>query len=507
MSADRPRRRRAELGFGLLVAVALLPLCAAHYLPIQDLPQHAAAVRVLHDFDTPRFAFQRFFELSLLSTQYLSVYLVGALLASVFGVVAALKLVIAVSIAALPYALRAVLRSLGKPGVYALFALPLTYNSQLMLGFLNFSAGLPLMFWGLKLALDLRRRRSWRAEVLLATVSLACFFTHVVPFAVLVVSAAAIALDREIKVVLRRVAPLGPALIAFALWSRWAPAGRVFSGLLSGGVASEGPPISVRIAELPLWLNDVLPGNADEIALCATLACIVATLICGRAGLKSFAPGTRRLFLLPPAAALAYFALPSSAGFIWPIHARFALLTLLLAIPLLPSITALPLRGVTALACLGTMLEAGAVFTAFRSVEREEEAGLREVLEELPFGVRVAGLIYDPSSRYLAFSPFLHAVAWAQVERGGAVMFTFAEFPISPFRFRAEQRPPAVPPRWEWLPSRVDTRRDLAFYDYVLTRRAPRRLPGWQRAHSGGDWALWRPEPRVAVGSGGFLNE
>ena len=34
-----------------------------------------------------------------------------------------------------------------------------------------------------------------------------------------------------------------------------------------------------------------------------------------------------------------------------------------------------------------------------------------------------------------------------QAKKGGAVMFTFADFPQSPFRFREDNRPPRVPPR------------------------------------------------------------
>ena len=60
-----PRRKRAafELIFALGAVSSALPLFVARYVPIQDLPQHVAAVRVLHDYHTPGFGFDRFFEL------------------------------------------------------------------------------------------------------------------------------------------------------------------------------------------------------------------------------------------------------------------------------------------------------------------------------------------------------------------------------------------------------------------------------------------------------------
>src|SRR5690606_20099205 len=68
--------------FALSVA-CVWPIFYVRYVPIQDLPQHLAAVRVLHDFDDPLLAFSRFFELDLWRTQYLAYYVVADLLCHV----------------------------------------------------------------------------------------------------------------------------------------------------------------------------------------------------------------------------------------------------------------------------------------------------------------------------------------------------------------------------------------------------------------------------------------
>ena len=93
--------------------------------------------------------------------------------------------------------------------------------------------------------------------------------------------------------------------------------------------------------------------------------------------------------------------------------------------------------------------EVGRAFVAF---DRDEVGALDEAIAAMPEGARVAGLIFDRGSREVKFSPFIHSVAWVQAENGGAVMFTFADFPQSPFTFRDGHRPPRVPPRWEWMP-------------------------------------------------------
>ena len=63
-SQANPQLLRALVFFGA-VAFMVWPLCATHTLPIEDVPQHLAAVRVLHSFHDARFAFEQYFELTL----------------------------------------------------------------------------------------------------------------------------------------------------------------------------------------------------------------------------------------------------------------------------------------------------------------------------------------------------------------------------------------------------------------------------------------------------------
>jgi hypothetical protein len=491
-----PRRLALELAFAVAALSLAGPLFVTGYVPIQDLPQHVAAVRVLHDFHSPLFGFERWFEVHWASTQYVAVYFAAHLLAYLIGPVVATKTVLGASLVALPYALRALLQSLHRPVSYALLVVPLVYNTQLVLGFLNFVMGLPLMLFGLALFVRYREQPTRARLIALSVVATLCFLSHVVPYGMLLLAALALSERRQL---LRGALPFAPSLLLASAWSASTPAGRAFSTLsTSGALFASREPLASRIAEASFWLNDVLWTHEDEHALVGTIALVGIVVVAGAVvrfrhrSERNLAPRLRWFALLAPLCALLYLTLPSSYGFIWPIHARFVVLAGLFAIPLLPP-TPPGVRSAVAAAALALSLYViHAVGRAFAESAELEYAGLAHVIDRIPYGSRTAGLIYDPGSRFVRFSPFLHAVAWVQAERGGAVMFTFADFPASPFTFREDNRPPRVPPRWEWLPTRVAPARDLGFYEYVLTRAAPEPLRGFRRTASDGAWALWQ---------------
>jgi hypothetical protein len=75
-------------------------------------------------------------------------------------------------------------------------------------------------------------------------------------------------------------------------------------------------------------------------------------------------------------------------------------------------------------------------------------------------------------------------------------MFTFADFPQSPFRFREDDRPPRVKPRWEWLPQLVRAA-DLGWYDYLLVRAGAPPCAGGrcELRLRAGSWSVWQVLP------------
>lgn len=495
-----------ELCFGLLVVGTALPLWLTRYLPIEDLPQHLAAVRVLHSYHDPRFGFAQYFELGLSRTQYLAYYLAADWLSYLFDLELANRLLITGCVVATAYALRSLLRALGRDERYALFALPFTYNAHLILGFVNFLWAIPLSFWGL--ALCVRQRREYRSSrgLALAGVALLCFYSHVVPFALLSLGALLIALQRELRATVRMLVPLLPAGVAGVFWAVLSPAGQATVTAAHGSTSGRVPsyqPWRMSWNDLPGWLTEVLGDQSDRYTLRALGALLVLALVIGLFRKRSAAANdalgrslTLRLWALPLLAALLYFVAPTSYDWIWPISQRFGLLAVLLLIPVLPRPPRHAGHMLIALLLGVTLLHTRAVAQAFRGFDHDEVGDFDQALEAIPPQQRVAGLIYLRSSRFVRFSPFIHYVAYYQARKGGAVMFTFADFPQSPFRFREDNRPPRVPPRWEWLPERVRPIPDLRWYDYVLARGGPGLVAqpsqGWSAVYRGPLWSVWK---------------
>jgi hypothetical protein len=503
-----------ELAFAVLSLACVWPLLYTRYAPLQDLPQHLAAIRILHDFHDPTLGFSRFFELDLGRTQYLAYYLAADLLSYLVPVERANELLVMTSLVATPYALRSLLRALGKDGRMALLAFPLAYNAHLVLGFFNFIAAIPIWLWGTALAVRQLRAPTTARAVGLGALALVCFYTHVVPFALLGLCVLLVSLTRDWRGFARRLLPLVPAGLAALYWLAKSPAGQATLSATSG----HGPhrveltPAEAALEQLPRWLLDVLAGDGDRdvllgwtCLLCLTLALAAFERVRARLGRASAAPAAPdalyrslwlRLWLVPVLCAGLYFVLPTGYDWIWPIAPRFPLLCALALVVVLPEVrTFKPALLIAAVAL--SALSFHHVGLAFTRFEREEVGDFDAALARIPPGQRVVGLIFARGSQQVAFSPFIHFVAYYQARKGGAVMFSFADFPQSPFRFREDARPPRVPPRWEWKPERVRSS-ELSFYDYALVRGGPgaigRRGSGFVARYRGARWSVFARE-------------
>lgn len=483
-----------------LSAAQLWPILTVSHLPFQDMPQHLAAIHVLRDaLDKGGLPY---FEVDLFRTQYLAYYGVAVLLSYPLGLALANKLLLAAVVLAVPLSLAHLLRTLGRDPRLCVFAFGLTYNAHLLLGFANFIAAIPLVFLGLAQAVRLRRDASLGRQVLFALTLLLCFYTHVLPFLFLGLGSLVLWRFDDVRSLLKSAWVFLPVGLATLLWLSRAPAGQGMVAAARGESARRATyaTFDVALRDLPLWLTDVLQGDRDLTWLKAWgvlfgLAC-VAALPLWRA-----TPGARteklglRLVVLAPLAGVAYFLAPTGYDWIWPISARFPLLALLFAVLVLPRQRGLFGASVLVAAAALAFLSFGEVGRAFAAFDREEVGEIDAALAVIPPEQRVAGLMFNTGSRHVRFSPFIHYVALYQAQKGGAVMFTFADFPQSPFAFKPDVRPPRVPPRWEWMPGRVNPERDLSWYQYVLVRGGPGRIQrssAYENVFRGPRWSVWR---------------
>jgi hypothetical protein len=263
---------------------------------------------------------------------------------------------------------------------------------------------------GLALAARLRQDFTLRRAVGLAVVSTLTFYTHVVPFAFLGLGAALMLVGDGPRETLRRWLALVPAGLAALLWTRVSPAGQatLSATAMGGDGAAAGPQPHFAapadaLREAPMWLTDVLHGDADIQVLIAYMVLLLLFLAAGagRDQEDTTPEGRRRgrmlrvVGLLSPLAVLAYFVAPTSYDWIWPINARFPLLALIFAIPLLPRARGVGGGLLLSVAALLTLRSAQTVTEAFVAFETEEVGALDEAIAAIPEGSRTAGLIWD----------------------------------------------------------------------------------------------------------------
>jgi hypothetical protein len=468
---------------------AIVPLWTGTFLPFQDAPQHLAAIRVLADFHSPPFAFEKWFEIDLARSQYLGFYLPAALLARFVGPEAACRLVLSAIALALPAVFWMFLRSFDRDVRLAVFAPALFHTAPLYLGFFNFVASIPATIFVVALAeREIRAPRLTRALVLAISAS-ALLYLH--PSALALALGAVIFLAMTSGAGARRafraVTPFIPALALLGSW--------MVHSLLSqpdGTGTAAGPkwgPLRERILDVPRFGN-VLAGHADE-AFIAALLLIWAVAAAVKGGQR--VPRWWRLPLLAACLTIAYFAVPESFGAAGSMHLRALplLVALVLASPLLaPSRTvSVLLVGAIALQIAYDVKLAG-IYRAFAA--EAEGAQLEQVLQQADPGKRLLSLIADRQSRLVQGQSYQHFGMYYEVERGGRARRNFAELPWTPVRFRAGVPVVPLPTGFEEHPQWFDAQREGRDEDYVLVRGSlPEPGPPFTMKARAGRWTLY----------------
>jgi hypothetical protein len=118
--------------------------------------------------------------------------------------------------------------------------------------------------------------------------------------------------------------------------------------------------------------------------------------------------------------------------------------------------------------------------------EREEFAGLTESLAALPASPRVIGLDFVKTSPTVKGRPFLQGFAYAQVVRGGALNFSFAEFAPMAVVFKTP------PPSGRWTKGLEWTAEEAVPEDFAQFDHALMNAEDWQHA-SVAQWAGLTP--------------
>lgn len=480
-----PRRALfSELAFGALTLLLLVPIWSVRYPPFQDFPQYVALARTLADYRDPALAFSKYFTLNF-DTYVLFAPWLSALLGWIFDPLVASKLVVSLAIVGTPWGLRVLLRAIGRPVEYAGFALPLAYNAHVVMGFVSYVVGVALMLWCLAfsaLLLAEPQRRRWK--IALGITSVLCLYSHVVPWAFSIGGFALAALwatpFRRLPVL---VLPLAPALLLSVRGFLQSATGW---NTLMVGMANPLPncpiydPTRVVFEQIPAWINDVFTAQWDEqlligLFLLGMLIMLRGTSVTPRepeVGTESTTTERIRIAfaVLAPLGFGLYFLMPRTCDWIWPIHARFLFIGVMLSALVLPPASRRLRRGLALGFAAISILVTVRSTQEFRSFE-SELGDFRQALAQIPQGKKVAALTVQKSASAIKLAGFHHFGAYCQAERGGLTMFSFATMPHWPIQIRPGVAP--VPSFQFQFDPAAATLEDVTWAEYALVRGAP----------------------------------
>ena len=463
-------RRKPGVILTIALASACVPFFAAEFIPSTDLPQHLAQIRLLEALwglsdahvDTSQMSARPFGANTF-------VYWPMFLLSRIAPLRIAGKLTLLLIFASSVLGLHALSRARERDPLHVLAAVPLLFSVSFYWGFLNFLSGLPLfLLYLVRLSrADEQRARPLRL-VVDALLLLAMYWAHVFWVATSGVATLLLLAERDPRRLLRHAVTFVPVAALLAWWYPQLVEARRSAGFHLG--THYLIPLGERFTAE--WFVQTLLGGIRGFVepVFVVLLVFYSGWASWRARRQAASAFDRRLLAL--AGVLIVFALfaPDQHLNTILLNRRVLPLGVVLALLALPRIEARALRGVVATAVALFSILTSLAWALFDQLDL---AGLRESLQHVPEGASVLGLDYRKSSIYVRDRPFLQLFAYAQVERGGELSFSFAEHASSIVTY---DRPRTL--RWtpglEWLPERV-TRSDVMAFGCVLVNAEPQQ--------------------------------
>jgi len=446
LGLDVPRLGALFLSGLLLIAFFWVP-----YLPMVDMPQHAAQIAIWLHLHDPNWADFQLFELNL-RTPYLGAYALGRGLSGFLGVVPALKVVVWLSIVSHWAAFDWLVRSLRHARWLGLLGLPLGMGYGFYFGFISFIGALPFGLSATCLALRHRARPRLSSGLWLGAALCATLATHGFALGLTMVLVGPLILRGGGSLVTRGAPLLAPALLML-VW------------LVPGSSARS---IGFTIWDPRFWELREVPGlllaasGADHAA--SALGVIFLGIVLWSVGRPSREP---ERFLPLLVMLLGYCLFPLSLGGFTPLHPRFAaflLPSVLLAFqprsaPRSPYFDGVIAFATTAWFCL---------FALRLPRFARETQPIADFVARMPAGLRIRPLVFERGSDAFPGLPaMLHLSAYYVPEKGGYQGYSFAMYPTSVVRYHPEIVP-TMDGGAEWHPEWFSAADELNGYDCFL---------------------------------------
>jgi len=451
--------RSLDLAFCVCALAALLPIWTVKYLPMTDLPQHAAQIFMWSHINDPGLRLRDTYELNWF-TPYLLGYATVGVLGWLMPLFVALKVVITLSVLGTPAALRHLLRTADANQWWSLLGFPAAFGFSFYWGFLNYLVAIPLGLLFLALVVRHGRSPSKRTSTLVATSALLLLVAHVLVLGICGLAACCIVIantsSRRERML--RLLPLAAPVLLVGAWSVTTRARE--SQVSVPTVWNVG---LFRIFELPALIFAV-PDRQQAVAAFG-LAVGLAVIAGGRVA-------RQRWRWLPLVATLVVFLLAPHRGFgTYFLYQRFAVWVLLFGVLAIDAdgkgLLRQKLFHVSLALLVVVWLMALAVRHQAVDVDARQFDGLLTKMEP---NKRVLSLSFLRENERVIGAPFLHFPAWYQAEKGGVLGFSFAVFFPEIVRYRPGHAP-RMTMHLEWEPQLFQWARD-GDYDYFVVHAA-----------------------------------
>jgi hypothetical protein len=449
--------------FFAVLALSVAPLWLVAYLPMVDMPQHAAQIAALREIWSGNEALEELFWIN-----WFTPYLLGYLLLYAAGLILPLpiaaKLIVTASVVAVPLLTGRLLKVAGADERWRWLAIPCSFGFAFYWGFLSFIVAAPLALSFLIVTIHFARAPTVRRGLGIALFGIFLFFSHVIVLGLASLIALGYILGLHARDVRRLLLCALPYAAPVPIIAAWLVTTQSTEVRVQNDVVTFGP-LGYRLLQLisqPAG-REVWSASSAPIILLVTGAVLLLPWLAGAR------PSRRPERWLPFALALTVFLV--APHYVFDAAYFYQRLGLFL-VPLWLLIwdaSAAPRRKIELLTVPIVVLWVIASIGRFAAFARETET-FSAVLAALEPGRRVAGMVVDAGSPLFALPVYLHFPAWYQAVGGGIVDFNFAEFYSQMVRYRPSAGP-RIAEQVAWYPLAFEWElHGGANYDYFLVK-------------------------------------
>ena len=404
------------VAYGVCAIASLLPIWASKYVPMVDLPQHAAQLSIIMNLHDPTFGFEHTFTVEYFSP-YVVTMAVSLFFAQFFGVLTALKLTLSIAILLWPFSLRVFLRKTHGDEWLSLLGFLFAYGHAFYWGLLPFEFAVPLGLLLLSLAVSYGERQANGKAAMLAAACTLLFFCHPSVFLYVTVISVVFLWFRG-RTWPERIRSLLPFLVPLPAVVAWLVTLQGHGGSMI--VWPSAQQVLRRLLIFPGLLFDVQPSG---------LLIVGSILSFGFLLFRDYKfRYSRALTVTTVFSVLVYLLVPVFVlrdGFLSERMTPF--LAALLLASCSPRDESYLIRVKRVLTVLVIVVWMGSLTVRFALFSRDA-GDIDSIVDAMRPRARALGLIFDPSHQVTPVLPFLHFVNWYQVAKGGVAKHSFAAY-------------------------------------------------------------------------------